>query len=85
MKPVSFHTAVNCGDPGQPAHSTKTGSTYTYQLTVSYTCDSGYTHTSGRLQRICQANGDWSGDDIVCSGMIQLLCQMHIREYRNIH
>ena len=66
-------TVVGCGDPGEPTHSTKSGSTYTYQSTVSYSCDSGYDHTSGSLQRTCQANGDWDGDEIVCSGRIPFL------------
>ena len=65
----NFIPAVNCGDPGQPTHSTKSGSTYTYQSTVSYSCNSGYTHTSGSLQKTCLANGNWDGLDIVCSGM----------------
>ena len=53
------HTAVSCGSPpsvlnGTPGIPTST----TFRGTVTYSCDSGYTH-SGSATITCQASGSW--------------------------
>ena len=39
----------------------------TYLSVVNFTCNEGYTLT-GSAQRVCLANGEWSGEDSACSG-----------------
>jgi len=58
---------VNCGNPGTPSNSQKSGTTYTYGATVSYSCKTGYQKTGGHTSRQCQANKSWSNSAIVCS------------------
>ena len=38
-----------------------------YEDTCSFTCDTGYELT-GSDTRICQSDGSWSSDDVMCIG-----------------
>ena len=42
--------------------------TFLVNDTVNYTCDTGYQHTAGDLNRTCLLNGTWTGDAPHCSG-----------------
>ena len=66
-------SVVNCGNPGNVNNADKTGTTYTYQSQVSYSCRSGYERTSGSPTRTCLASGDWDGTAPVCYGEHVLL------------
>ncbi len=38
---------------------------------VTYRCFPDFVYLSGTLERVCEANGEWSrGDPIVCNGNI---------------
>ncbi len=50
------------------------GGTTTYNSTVLYSCDAGFV-VSGTGQRVCQANGQWSGPAETCEGM-NVECQL---------
>ena len=63
-------SVVSCGDPGSINNADKSGSTYTYNSQVTYTCQTGYEKTSGSLTRTCQADGSWNGTAPVCSSKI---------------
>ena len=54
---VTKNGMINCslGDDGIPS----------YEDTCSFTCNTGYELT-GNDTRICQSNGNWSGNDDVC-------------------
>ena len=47
-------------------HTNVTLDSTEYEGKVSYACVVGYNHTSGDLNRTCQADGKWSGDVPVC-------------------
>ena len=40
----------------------------TFEETVTYTCDNGYTAEGVLQRRTCLANGQWSESDLVCRG-----------------
>ena len=33
---------------------------------LTYSCDTGYTHVAGNLNRTCHEDGEWDGDMPVC-------------------
>ena len=51
---------VNCGDPGTPTNGTRTGTTFTFPNTVTYTCNVGF-KLVGNRRRHCLSTGQWSG------------------------
>ena len=57
---------VDCGDPGMPAYAERKGSNTTYLSKFKYFCNPGYLIT-GSTERVCQANGTWSGTYPTCS------------------
>ena len=56
---------VNCGNPGTPINSNKSGSVYTYSSVVSYQCISGYS-ISGADTLSCLSTGSWNGSVPYC-------------------
>eukprot|EP00117_Sycon_ciliatum_P036248 scpid11835/ scgid3889/ Sushi, von Willebrand factor type A, EGF and pentraxin domain-containing protein 1 len=56
---------IDCGDPGQVDQATRSGTVFTYNEEVSYSCGPGYMLSGGAVRR-CQENGDWSGSPPSC-------------------
>ncbi len=58
---------IDCGDPGSPQNGSQSG-TYTFNSTVEFSCDEGYTLLSQSNESIiiCLANGSWSDDIPIC-------------------
>lgn len=54
-----------CTAPGQLIHGSILGTTFTFQDSVSYTCEAGYM-LKGDSVRTCEASLTWSGSDPVC-------------------
>ena len=63
-------SVISCGNPGLPLYASISQSTWLYGDTVVYTCDIGYKHTSGDMERTCQEDGQWSGTFPNCTGRI---------------
>lgn len=61
-------TVVNCGTPPPVTNGVITGSDYSYNSTITYSCIAANYKLSGPLERICQADGQWSGTQPVCLG-----------------
>lgn len=67
-----MHVAVNCNEaPLAPVNSKRTGTSTTFNSTVTYTCNQGYSLSAQRLQNrktsiTCMANGQWSGSVPQC-------------------
>ncbi|KAM9735093.1 sushi domain-containing protein 2-like [Menidia menidia] len=61
LKPV-----ISCGWLPPPINGKKQGTTYLEGARVQFSCDGGYT-LKGSAERVCQRNGQWSGDDTSCS------------------
>jgi len=59
-------TKVSCGTPPTISHAARSGSTFTYQASVTYSCNSGYQRSSGSTTRTCGSNKAWSGSNLVC-------------------
>ncbi|XP_061590171.1 sushi domain-containing protein 2-like [Cololabis saira] len=60
LKPV-----MSCGWLPPPNNGKKQGTTYLQGAIVAFSCDEGYT-LEGSAQRVCQRNGQWSGEDTSC-------------------
>ena len=61
---------VSCGDPGQITHATRSGTSFDYRGTVTYSCTTGYVRTSGingDITLTCGIDGLWTGQD-TCTG-----------------
>ena len=56
-----------------PDSVVESNSTPVYGGDLSWSCAPGYVLLSGDAVRLCQANGDWSGDQLQCSGKLLLL------------
>ncbi|XP_019343511.2 CUB and sushi domain-containing protein 2 isoform X1 [Alligator mississippiensis] len=54
-----------CGDPGIPSHGIGLGDEFGVDSMVRFSCEPGYT-LRGSSERICQANGSWSGTQPEC-------------------
>ena len=61
-----FIAAKNCGNPGNIVNGTKSGISYYYPDTVTYSCNNGFQKISGDAIRTCQDDGSWSGTAPVC-------------------
>ncbi|XP_044280900.1 CUB and sushi domain-containing protein 2-like [Varanus komodoensis] len=62
----SGHLQGLCGDPGIPSHGIRHGGNELgVDSTVWFSCEPGYT-LRGSLQRLCLANGSWSGTQPEC-------------------
>ncbi len=70
VKEIMVFVVVTCGDPGDILHGTKSGNSFVYKETVTYTCDLGYQHSGGDLSRTCMENGSFNGTSPICSSMI---------------
>ena len=40
----------------------------TYGSRCTYSCQTGYTSSTGNVTRTCLASGQWSGNEIICKG-----------------
>eukprot|EP00117_Sycon_ciliatum_P031628 scpid5507/ scgid24698/ Sushi, von Willebrand factor type A, EGF and pentraxin domain-containing protein 1; CCP module-containing protein 22; Polydom; Selectin-like osteoblast-derived protein; Serologically defined breast cancer antigen NY-BR-38 len=56
---------VDCQDPGTPVNSTRSGSAFTYQSVLDYTCDTGY-NLSGVARLTCLSSAQWSSSVPTC-------------------
>ena len=65
----SSPSAISCGSPpAAPANGRRSGSGTTYQSTVTYNCNAGYSPIPPGPNTItCMANGQWSGSVPVCN------------------
>ena len=66
---VYLFVVISCGDPGIPANGTRTGSTFTFDSTVNYTCDNGF-QLIGDIRRNCLSSGNWSDDLPTCQSKL---------------
>lgn len=61
LKPV-----VSCGYLSPPTNGMKNGTMYLQGSRVVFSCEDGYS-LEGSSERVCQADGQWSGRDTVCA------------------
>ena len=56
---------VNCGDPGTPNNGMRSGDTFTYDSSILFQCNSGYT-ILGSISLTCLSNGLWNASVPSC-------------------
>ena len=59
---------VNCGAPPAINNGQIQGSDYSYNAKITYSCIAANFKLSGSEERICQADGTWSGTQPACLG-----------------
>ena len=57
---------TECGDPEFHASTIVDAPSTTSGSTAEYTCAEGYTDIDGDVERTCQRDGTWSGDEPTC-------------------
>lgn len=60
-----FCPVVDCGRPNPIPNGVASGGVTTYLAQIRYGCSQGY-RLAGDASRVCQASGQWSGDDPEC-------------------
>ena len=60
-------TVVTCPEIDAPLNGKIFGRQQTYKAVVSFACNTGFI-LSGSERRVCQAHGNWSGEETGCSG-----------------
>uniref|UniRef100_A0A8C6GFH1 CUB and Sushi multiple domains 2 n=1 Tax=Mus spicilegus TaxID=10103 RepID=A0A8C6GFH1_MUSSI len=58
-----------CGDPGIPAHGIRLGDSFAPGSVMRFSCDAGHV-LRGSSERMCQANGSWSGSQPECGAIM---------------
>lgn len=61
----SLQPVVTCGRLPPPENGTKNGTNYLVGSVIALSCNTGFVMT-GSKQRICQADGNWSGEPTMC-------------------
>ena len=63
---ISFHLVAVCGFLPAPENGMVTISGPSFGSIATYTCNTGYIILMEDMERICQENGVWSGNQPVC-------------------
>lgn len=67
--PLTGASTGVCGDPGIPAHGIRLGDSFAPGSVMRFSCDAGHV-LRGSSERMCQANGSWSGSQPECGGNV---------------
>ena len=59
-------THIDCNDPGIPDNGVRHGDDFSYNATISFTCNNGY-ELSGYQMLTCEPNGKWDDKPPVCN------------------
>ena len=67
---LSFVLVISCPSLVTPRNATKLtpSCASVYGSSCLYSCQTGYTSSSGNVTRTCLSTGQWSGNDINCTG-----------------
>ncbi|XP_060560030.1 CUB and sushi domain-containing protein 3-like isoform X2 [Ruditapes philippinarum] len=52
---------IDCGTPSSVTGASRSYSSTVLDSIVTYACKTGYSHTDGDLQRVCDSDGNWGG------------------------
>ena len=72
-----MYTVVDCGDLDDPMNGRVSLDETVFESIATYTCDPGFVLV-GNMERICQADGTWSGTEPTCEGQSS---KMHYSEH----
>ena len=67
-----LYLAVDCGSLNNPRNGEVTLTGTTLRSEALYSCNSGFVLV-GENRRVCQTNGEWSGEAPTCTG--SMVCQ----------
>ncbi|XP_065191518.1 sushi, von Willebrand factor type A, EGF and pentraxin domain-containing protein 1-like [Sycon ciliatum] len=63
---------ISCGQPSNISNGSYNGTNFTYNSTVTYSCDDAYEIAGGQTTRTCGVNGDegkWDGELLICKAI----------------
>ena len=70
----SVSAVIDCGSLDDPENGQVELSNTTVGSTANFTCNQDYILSNGSSTRICQTNGEWSGDSPFCECTYKQLC-----------
>ena len=76
-----MYTVVDCGDLEDPVNGQVSLDETVFESIATYMCDPGFV-LIGNIERICQADGTWSGTEPACEGQSR---KMQYSEYIMIY
>ena len=84
-KDIYFFSVVKTCIADEIDHATrdKVPSTYDYDTSVVYSCNTGYSKTAGDLSRKCIDTNTWSGTAPTCSG--KLVCMKDADNFQKFY
>ena len=66
---LHFSTVIDCNSLSDPVNGSVVFLETVFGSSATYSCDSGFLLISNDT-RVCQEDGQWSGDDPVCQSML---------------
>eukprot|EP00117_Sycon_ciliatum_P015020 scpid45266/ scgid15047/ Sushi, von Willebrand factor type A, EGF and pentraxin domain-containing protein 1 len=63
---------ISCGQPSNISNGSYNGTNFTYNSTVTYSCDDAYEIAGGQTTRTCGVNGNegkWDGELLICKAI----------------
>ena len=71
-------TVIHCMVPPVSNATPNSSSTIVKNTDVTYTCQTGYSHTNGDLTRTCQADSSLTGSLPVCTSKLKYSSEKHL-------
>ena len=65
-----FSSVVDCGNLSTPISGYQEGALTTFGSVITFSCEPCCEIKHGSKQRVCQADGTWSGNQPRCSGLL---------------
>ena len=62
-------SVVDCGGLSSPQNGQVILTNTTFGSIATYLCDEGF-NLIGDMQRMCQSNGEWSGNEPICESQL---------------
>ena len=80
---LPYFIVVDCGSLASPKFGQVVISGTTFGSTATYSCQKGYILV-GDSTRVCQVNGQWSGDAPTCKSMFNYTIPLYRAHYNYI-
>ena len=73
---IKYISVADCGFLMNPGNGVVTINGRTFGSTATYQCNEGF-NLIGDMQRMCQNNGEWSGNEPICESQLLKHLSLH--------